>query len=169
MPRLTPVVFLSMLIAPATTFGQGFDMPRADQPPQTQMPPAETADILERGMTIFMENLMHDMAPHLETLGQDMEGAANALVPAMRDIGTMMDDIRNYEMPQRLENGDIVIRRRADAPPPPPVSDRLNDLLTPRQSDPHPGPHPDPRDKGQTPPDSLRDLLQNLPKGGINL
>ena len=31
----------------------------------------------------------------------------------------LMDDAKNYQAPERLENGDILIRRRADAPPPP--------------------------------------------------
>jgi hypothetical protein len=30
----------------------------------------------------------------------------------------MIDDLSAYEMPERLPNGDILIRRRADAPPP---------------------------------------------------
>ena len=40
--------------------------------------------------------------------------------------------------PERLENGDILIRRRADAPPPPPVGDSLREML-------RPAPEKDPR------------------------
>ena len=44
--------------------------------------------------------------------------------PAMEELSRLMDDIGNYEMPpERLPNGDILIRRKADAPPPPPLGD----------------------------------------------
>lgn len=170
MPRLTPALALCALVTPMAGLAQGFDMPPADPPASTEAPDALAPDALapdalERSVTTFMENLMRDMAPHLENLGRDMEGAANALAPTLRDIGTLIDDIRNYEMPQRLENGDILIRRRSDAPPPPPVSDRLNRMVTPQDTRPAPSaPAPDPEGRGR-----LRDLLRQLPENGINL
>ena len=48
--------------------------------------------------------------------------------PALRELGGLVDDIENYQRPERLPNGDIILRRRADAPPPPPT-DRLERLV----------------------------------------
>ena len=47
---------------------------------------------------------------------------AQALAAAVKaDLAVLVDDLANYAMPQRLENGDVLIRRKADAPPPPPL------------------------------------------------
>ena len=57
-----------------------------------------------------------------------MEGTLQEISPALRELGGLVDDIENYQRPERLPNGDIILRRRADAPPPPPT-DRLERLV----------------------------------------
>ncbi len=90
---------------------------------------AQTSDddgttLMEQGARLFMRGIMTEMAPALE----DLEGLAREIEPALKDFVTEMgpavtrlmgavDDIRNYEGPVILDNGDILIRRRADAPP----------------------------------------------------
>ena len=85
-----------------------------------------------------MGNLLNKAQPSLDRLGQDLSGMAQRLGPVLGELGDLMDDVRNYQAPERLENGDILIRRRADAPPPPPVGDSLREML-------RPGPEKDPR------------------------
>ena len=41
---------------------------------------------------------------------------ANLIADGMLEL---MGDIRNYEMPEKLPNGDIIIRRKPDLPAPP--------------------------------------------------
>jgi hypothetical protein len=57
------------------------------------------------------------------------------LGPQIQSVLDLMGDVRFYEMPERLPNGDILIRRKADAPPPPPFG-------VPEASEP-PGPAPE--------------------------
>lgn len=85
-------------------------------------------DPIERGMGSFLENLLRDMGPELDQFGQDMSGAFENLTPMLRDLRMQIDDLRNYQAPERLENGDIIIRRKADAPPPPPMGEKDPDI-----------------------------------------
>ncbi|MEO1492722.1 MAG: hypothetical protein AAFV19_11270 [Pseudomonadota bacterium] len=61
-----------------------------------------------------------------EKLDRILRDTMEALEPAIDDaLDTMrefqvIDDPRNYEMPEVLPNGDIIIRRRPDAPGPAP-------------------------------------------------
>ena len=80
-------------------------------------------DLMEEGSRLFMRCLMNEMAPAL----RELEGLADEVGPAMRllademgprlaEILSTIDDIRNYDAPEILPNGDIIIRRRTDAP-----------------------------------------------------
>ena len=65
--------------------------------------PGEGFDLMERGLGLLMEGLGDEMAPMLRQL-RELAGELDA-----------------YEAPERLPNGDIIIRRKAplDGPPPP--------------------------------------------------
>ncbi|WP_299904658.1 hypothetical protein [uncultured Paracoccus sp.] len=104
--------------------------PLADEAPGADAPDAggsmaEGGDLIERGMGMFLDNLLNDMAPEIDGLSRDLGGALSMLGPVMTDLSTLVDDISNYQTPERLENGDIIIRRKADAPPPPPIGESL--------------------------------------------
>ena len=91
----------------------------------------EGMGLIERGAGLLFQQLLDDIAPNLDQMGQDMSGALNRLAPAMTDLARLMDDIGNYETPERLENGDILIRRKADAPPPPAMDEGLRRFTEP--------------------------------------
>lgn len=93
----------------------------------------EGADLIGRGVGILMENLLRDLGPGLDQLGQDMTGTLNRMAPVFDDLATLVDDLGNYQAPERLENGDIIIRRKPGAPPPPPLGQNLRDLARPDQ------------------------------------
>lgn len=105
-----------------------------------QMPRDEDrAPGVEPELPGFLEGLFMDMftraQPHLEGLADEMSGLMEDYRPAFQEISRLIDDIGNYQMPpERLPNGDIIIRRKADAPPPPPIENLL----------PHPSPGPGP-------------------------
>lgn len=79
--------------------------------------------LVERGLGIIAENLWSDLGPDLGRLGQGMGGALADLAPVLEDLAVLVDDLGNYEAPERLENGDVLIRRKGGAPPPPPIGE----------------------------------------------
>lgn len=47
-----------------------------------------------------------------------MKDFAAEIAPMAERLQTLIDDLDAYEAPEMLPNGDIIIRRRPDAPPP---------------------------------------------------
>ena len=102
--------------------------------------PAQAEDspsMMEEGAKLFFQGLLEEMDPALDQL----RGLADQVEPAMQDFADQMgtafiklmaavDDISNYEMPEFLPNGDIIIRRSPDAPPftPPAQTPEITDL-----------------------------------------
>ena len=97
---------------------------------------------LEAGIEDFMRNMLREAQPHLDNLGNDLGGMVSSLGPVLSEIGTMIDDVRNYQAPEMLENGDIIIRRRADAPPRPEMGPNLRQMMRPNPDTPR-DPAPD--------------------------
>lgn len=110
--------------------------------------PQNTAEdgigLVERGLAIIAENLWNEFGPGLDRLGRDMGGTLADLAPVLEDLSVLVDDLGNYHGPERLENGDVLIRRKADAPPPPPIGESLR-----RESVPTPAPPDIPIDPDQ--------------------
>jgi len=86
--------------------------------------PSDGFNLMQEGARLFMEGMMSEMQPAIDELADlagQMEPALRAFAeemgPALMELMTLVDDIRLYETPEFLENGDIIIRRRADAPP----------------------------------------------------
>lgn len=88
-----------------------------DSAPADPAPPEaeEGFSLMERGAQLLFRGLMQEMEPALT----EMEEALGKMEPKLRELMALVDDLRNYEAPRRLENGDILIPRRPDAPPPP--------------------------------------------------
>lgn len=117
------------------------------QPPMADDDPSgdeDGFDMIGRSIGSLMENFMRDVAPDLNRLQDDMSGALGQMAPVLKDLAVLVDDLRNYTAPERLENGDIIIRRRADAPPPPPLGNSLRDFGAPEDEDPAPEVTPNP-------------------------
>ena len=109
---------------------QAADPPPAEQPSE-QPSEQDGMDLIGRGIGMIFDRLMTDLAPDLNRLGQDMSGAFAHLAPVLGDLSVLVDDLANYQAPERLENGDILIRRRPGAPPAPPIGDSLRDFTAP--------------------------------------
>lgn len=89
-------------------------------------PPPDEPGAVGRGFGAIIDQLFGNDAPaspedrpDANDLTQDLSGALRQMGPVLRDLATQVDDIRNYQAPERLPNGDILIRRREGAPPPP--------------------------------------------------
>lgn len=83
------------------------------------VPPAAPDDrgfsLMEEGAKLLFRGLMSEMEPMLD----DMGTALKEMEPALNNLMALVDDIRNYDAPRMLGNGDILIPRRKGAPPPP--------------------------------------------------
>lgn len=108
----TRALFLSLaLLAPLPVLAQ-----------ETADPPVaeEGPSLMERGLSLFFEGFRQEMEPALEGMGE----ALGEMKPAMDQLMGMIDSFTYYEMPEMMENGDIIIRRKPDAPPvTPPASE----------------------------------------------
>ena len=82
--------------------------------PATPEAPAEEDgfDLMEEGAKLLFRGLMSEMEPALNEMGK----ALQEMEPALQQLMSLIDDIRNYDAPRVLENGDILIPRRKDAP-----------------------------------------------------
>lgn len=104
----------------------------ADPPPQVLTPPGPDLpdasgrddmeagrSLVERGAELFLRGLLDEMGPQIDEMQKGLGTAAETLGPKLRQILALIDDVRNYQPPERLENGDIVLRRVPGAPAPP--------------------------------------------------
>ena len=97
----------------------------------------EGTSLMEEGAKLFFRGLMEEMGPalrELEGLAEDIEPAirsfAEEMGPALRDLMEQVEDWSAYEPPVVLPNGDILLKRKQDAPPleglPPPEDGEID-------------------------------------------
>lgn len=104
-------------------------------PLSAQESPAEESgegmSLMERGARLLMEGLMKEMEPALEgleELGPTFRSFAQEMGPALAEILKEVEDWSAYHPPERLPNGDIIIRRKTPdkAPEPPQEMDQID-------------------------------------------
>ena len=92
--------------------------------------------LMQRGMELFMEGLRQEMEPALrqfedfaDRMEPQMREWLDQIGPALAELMSKIDDINAYESPEILPNGDIIIRRKPDAPPyePPEPKENMGD------------------------------------------
>jgi len=97
---------------------------------QTAAPDGDGQDVeqgfslMEEGAKLLLRGLMAEMEPALDEMGtalSELEPALKDLQPRLLEFLALVDDLTNYQPPERLENGDILIRRKPGAPPAPPL------------------------------------------------
>ena len=71
----------------------------------------EGVGLMQQGAEILLRGLMSNMEPALKDMGE----AVAQMEPKLRELMAMVDDITNYHAPEKLENGDILIRRKTPA------------------------------------------------------
>jgi hypothetical protein len=96
-------------------------MPAFAQDEETDM--TEGFSLMEEGAKLLMRGLMSEVEPAISELRGSLEEMAPTvgefiavMGPALTDLLNQVDDFRNYETPEFLPNGDIIIRRKPDAP-----------------------------------------------------
>ena len=99
-------ILIALALAPAPLLAQ-------EAAPSVPEAEAEGPSLMERGLSLFFEGFQQELEPALD----GMAGALTEMKPALDELMAMVDDITNYSMPEMLENGDIIMRRKPDAPP----------------------------------------------------
>lgn len=95
---------------------------------------AEGLSLMERGALMVLESLLEeaeptisDFAETMQELGPQMRELGETHGPQLRELLTEMgddlllfmhrvDDLRHYQAPEFLPNGDIILRRKPNAP-----------------------------------------------------
>lgn len=92
-------------------------------PPTEREDAPQGRDLMEEGAMLLLRGLMKEASPALRELQDFADDIAPAMKmlrdemgPALADVMARIDDIKNYGPPDILPNGDIIIRRRPDAP-----------------------------------------------------
>jgi len=75
----------------------------------------EGMDLLGEGARMILEGILDDMRPMLD---EAQPFFREEFLPMLQRLGEVMDDLTLYDLPERLPNGDIIIRRSPDAPAP---------------------------------------------------
>lgn len=79
-------------------------------------PPAgdveEGMSLLEEGAKLLFRGLVEEMEPAMREMAEGMEEFAANLEPMLRELVRLMDDLSAYHLPERLPNGDIIIRKK---------------------------------------------------------
>jgi len=104
MKQIAPIALaLSMMAAPAAA--------------------EDEKSLMEQGAELFFRGLMSEMEPTIDELrdlaqdfGPTMQQFAEDMGPALADLLDVIDNIGHYQSPEILPNGDIIIRRKPDAP-----------------------------------------------------
>lgn len=83
----------------------------------------EGASLMEQGARIFMEGMLQELDPALKdfadlamNFGPELDRMVREFGPAIENLLRVIDDFDNYMPPEILPNGDIIIRRKPDAP-----------------------------------------------------
>ena len=95
--------------------------PAVAQDEKTDM--TEGFSLMEEGAKLLMRGLMAEVEPTISDLRGTFEDLAptvgefiTVMGPALTELLNQVDDFRNYDTPEFLPNGDIIIRRKPDAP-----------------------------------------------------
>ncbi|WP_322891426.1 MULTISPECIES: AAA+ family ATPase [unclassified Yoonia] len=93
--------------------------------------PAQSADdapsggfnLVEEGARMIMRGLIEEMSPTIDSLRDTLEEMGPVVGDFLREMGpglatflNRVDDVRHYELPEFLPNGDIIMRRKPTAP-----------------------------------------------------
>lgn len=133
MPRI-PTILMTMVLACGTVA----QAQAPYQPPSADAPGVPSPDA---GLDSLMQELLNRAQPQLDQLGRNLGQSLGNIGPMFEDLGAIMDDVKNYQLPERQANGDILIRRKAGAPPPPPLANTFgNDAERPPSDIPNMGP-----------------------------
>ena len=115
--------FIAMKQIIALTVAASFSWTPALAQDTTVPDTSEGFDLMEEGARMLMRGLMDEIEPTIEALRDNFEEMgpafaefAQSVGPAFAELLEKVDDLSNYDAPELLPNGDIIMRRRPEAP-----------------------------------------------------
>ncbi len=82
---------------------------------QETAPDDDGFSLMEEGAKLFLRGMMSEVEPAFDEMEKALEEAGpmlKELGPELAKLLTLMGDLKNYHAPEKLPNGDILIRRR---------------------------------------------------------
>lgn len=85
----------------------------------------EGAKLFFRGLQQQAEPAMKELRALIQNMGPAMQEFVQEMGPALNELMLQIDDLSNYEAPEMLPNGDIIMRRKPDIPKSTPEEDEI--------------------------------------------
>jgi hypothetical protein len=89
----------------------------AETPVQPSPSDDEGFSLMEEGAKLFLRGIMSEMEPALDEMGKaldEVKPGLEALQPKLRELMALVGDLQNYHAPEKLPNGDIIMRRKSE-------------------------------------------------------
>ncbi|MBM7069555.1 hypothetical protein [Actibacterium sp. 188UL27-1] len=81
---------------------------------------SEGMGLIERGAMMFFRGLADEIEPDMDKMMEELEpalrGLADNIEPAFRELADMVGEMNMYHPPERMPNGDIILRRKTPLP-----------------------------------------------------
>ena len=106
--RAALVVVATLIAVPAGAE----DLPALDGDPAPEAQTDQGMSLIEQGARIILRSLLDQAEPALRDMQKDFGTAMDELAPMLRDLATMAGDLNNYHAPEKLPNGDIILRHK---------------------------------------------------------
>lgn len=84
----------------------------AEESPPSTGDVEQGMSLLEQGARLLFRGLVEEMEPAMREMAEGMESFAANLEPMLRELARLMGDFSDYQLPEMLPNGDIIIRRK---------------------------------------------------------
>jgi hypothetical protein len=106
---------LSCLVGTAALFALPLSAPAQEAP--VEGPSAgDGANLIEEGTRLLLEGFSDELRPLMEGLATEMEPRlrdfAEQVRPMLEEFADTIGDLDQYHAPERLPNGDILLRRK---------------------------------------------------------
>ncbi len=71
--------------------------------------------LIEEGAKILLEQFFQKAEPAMKDMQEGLAQLMQDYGPILRDLAEMAGDLHNYHAPEKLPNGDIILRRKTPA------------------------------------------------------
>lgn len=106
-------VMISLATAPLAQ-----DNPDATAPetvPETEPETDRGLSLIEEGAKILLDQFFRKAEPAMKDMQDGLAQIMQDYGPVLKDLAAMAGDLHNYHAPEKLPNGDIILRRKTPA------------------------------------------------------
>lgn len=84
----------------------------AQQSPEAGAETERGFSLIEEGAKILLEHFFDQAEPAMKDIEKGLTEAMRDFGPVLKDLAEMAGDLHNYHAPEKLPNGDIILRRK---------------------------------------------------------